>query len=127
MRRRVIFALLVLAGLSSPEAADACTIHPKKGTPKAALTKLAQFSLADAERVARARLDNRGEISVVSAELEEERGCLLWSFDLRVAGEAGIAEVQVDAGDGRVLSVKHESPQQEAAEAKGEAKKRPHS
>jgi hypothetical protein len=127
MRKRVVFALLALAGLVSAEAAGACTIHLKKGTPEGELTKLAQFSFADAERIARARLDNRGGISVVSAELEVEHGCLLWSFDLRISGETGFSEVQIDAGDGRVLSVKHETAQQEAAEAKGEATKKPHS
>jgi hypothetical protein len=39
----------------------------------------------------------------------------MWSFDLRVAGQSGVQEVQVDAGDGKVLCVKHETPQQEAA------------
>ena len=55
------------------------------------------------------------------AELEAERGCLIWSFDMRIAGKSGIQEIQVDAGTGNVLSVKHESARQEAAEKAAEA------
>lgn len=50
------------------------------------------------------------------AELEAEHGCLIYSFDIEVAGQTGIQEVQVDAGNGKVLSSKHESPKADAAE-----------
>jgi uncharacterized membrane protein YkoI len=47
--------------------------------------------------------------TIVGAELESEHGCLIWSFDVRIAGKSGVQEVHVDAGNGNVLSVKHEA------------------
>ena len=40
--------------------------------------------------------------------------CLL--FDIRVSGKKGVEEVRVDAGTGKILSHKHETQKQEAAE-----------
>jgi uncharacterized membrane protein YkoI len=81
------------------------------------LAGLAKLSRPEAERIALSRVKSPATASVASAELEAEHGCLLWSFDLKVAGEPGVQEVQVDAGDGKVLSVKHETPRHEATEA----------
>jgi len=45
------------------------------------------------------------------------------SFDIELAGKTGVQEVQIDAGNGKILSNKHESPKAEAAEkAKDKAK-----
>jgi len=58
-----------------------------------------------------------------SAEIEEEKGKLIYSFDFETAGKPGIDEVNVDAMTGTVLAVEHETPKSEAAEAaKGKAK-----
>ncbi len=51
-----------------------------------------------------------------SAELEEEGGHLVYSFDLQVAGKTGIEEVQVNAVTGRIVSHRHETPAQERKE-----------
>jgi uncharacterized membrane protein YkoI len=121
--RIVLLSVLVaVAGALSASAATACTIHPKAGATDAELERLAKISKADAERIAVTKIRRHAAVSVLSAELETEHSCLLWSFDLRLGGSIGIYEVQVDAGDGRILSVKRESSRQEAAEAKGEAK-----
>jgi hypothetical protein len=101
-------------------AAERCSIHPTKGMSDAQLQGLAKLSHAKAEKIAVAELDGKGAVSVSSAELEAEYGCLIWSFDLRVAGKSGVQEIQVDAGDGKVLSVKHENPRQETVEASKE-------
>jgi hypothetical protein len=58
---------------------------------------------------------------VRSAELEREHGKLIWSFDMAQAGRSGVTEVQVDAVNGRIVSLKHESASQEAGEASAEA------
>jgi uncharacterized membrane protein YkoI len=50
----------------------------------------------------------RDVLSIVGAELESEHGCLIWTFDLRIAGKSGVQEVHIDAGNGNVLSVEHE-------------------
>ncbi len=61
--------------------------------------------------------------TVSSAELEEEDGKLVYSFDLKTAGKKGIDEVLVDAMSGKVIKSEHESPADEAKEAKDEKAK----
>jgi hypothetical protein len=54
---------------------------------------------------------------IQTAELEREHGKLIYSFDIRVPGKSGIEEVQVDAVNGKVVSMVHESPKAERKEA----------
>ena len=111
--------LLVLSGaLVSPLvaiAAEKCSIHPPAGATQAELIKLATVSQVQAQHSAMASLKGRNA-SVVSSELEAEDGCLIRSFDLKVTGRRGIQELWVDAGDGKIIASKHESPRQEAVE-----------
>lgn len=44
---------------------------------------------------------------LVSGELEEEDGELLYSFDILLAGRPGVDEVHIDAHTGTVLSHDH--------------------
>ena len=84
---------------------------------------MAKINQADAHKAALAPLKDPSKATVKSAELEAERGCLLYSFDIAITGTAGVQEVQIDAGNGKVLSTKHETPKAEAAEkAKDRAK-----
>jgi uncharacterized membrane protein YkoI len=57
---------------------------------------------------------------VLEAELEREKGRLVYSFDILVAGRPGLEEVLVSASSGEVIAVSHESPADEAKEAKPE-------
>jgi len=86
----------------------------------AQLNGLAKVSQTQAQKIAVAKLASKGTVSTASGELEAEHGCLIWSFDLLVAGRPGVQEIQVDAGNGKVLSVKHESSQQEFTETVNE-------
>jgi uncharacterized membrane protein YkoI len=52
---------------------------------------------------------------IVAAELEEENGKLIYSFDLRVPGEPGIFEVNVDAATGEVAPVERENAEETGA------------
>jgi|GEM_PF-1377184 len=70
------------------------------------LAAQATISGSDAITVALNRVPN-GDI--VEAELEEENGSLVYSFDLRIPGTEGIEEVLVDAHTGNVVSVEHEN------------------
>jgi uncharacterized membrane protein YkoI len=45
---------------------------------------------------------------IVEAELEEEDGLLIYSYDVKVAGREGVEEVHVDAATGRVVKTEHE-------------------
>jgi uncharacterized membrane protein YkoI len=59
---------------------------------------------------------------ITDEQIEREHGTLVYSFDIKVAGEAGIEEVLVDAVAGTVVAVKHEGERDEVAEAAREAK-----
>src|ERR1700736_2456628 len=102
-------AVAVAAALSAASAEATCTLRPKADATDEQLARLATISRTDAERIAVAKVKRHAAVSVVSAELETEHGCLLWSVDLQLAGGSAIHEVQIDAGDGRILSVKRES------------------
>ena len=66
-----------------------------------------------------------------AGELEEEGGKLIYSFDFKTAGKTGIDEVNIDAMTGKLVGkINHESPADEAKEAKADkdkaaAKKKP--
>jgi hypothetical protein len=53
---------------------------------------------------------------IARSELEVEQGCLVYSFDVRVASKPGIEKIVVDAGTGKILLHKHETRKQVAAE-----------
>jgi uncharacterized membrane protein YkoI len=77
---------------------------------------MSKMTQVDAQRTALASFKDPSKASVKESELEVDHGCLIWSFDIEIAGGTGIQEVQMDAGSGKVLSSKHESPKAEAAE-----------
>ena len=70
-------------------------------------------SMAAAKKTALARVDGG---TIKSAELEKEKGKLIYSFDI-VARDKQIVEVNVDAKTGEVVAVEHESADKERAEA----------
>jgi uncharacterized membrane protein YkoI len=45
------------------------------------------------------------------AEIEKEKGKLIWSFDLATPGTKDITEVTVDAITGEIASVETEKPE----------------
>jgi uncharacterized membrane protein YkoI len=59
-----------------------------------------------AMKIARARVPGG---RIVKAEIENEDGKLVYSFILKVAGKAGVEEVNVDAKTGAVVAVEHEN------------------
>ena len=92
------------------------------GTPmreeKAGMLAQAKVTPLAARATARARVNG----DITDEEIEREHGKLVYSFDIKVAGKAGIEEVLVDAVAGTVIAVEHESAKDEAAEAAREAK-----
>lgn len=117
MRTNFLLSAIVASAAVFPAVGtEPCSIHPPKRMFAAQLAGLAKLTQAQAEKIAVAQLNTTNVVSTASAELEAEHGCLIWSFDLHVTGQSGVQEVQVDAGSGKVLSVKHESVRQEATE-----------
>jgi hypothetical protein len=58
--------------------------------------------------------------TIQSAELEKERGKLIWSFDISKPRTKNITEIQVDASNGRIVSVQIETPAAQIKERKSE-------
>ena len=106
---------LALAAATSAAAQGTTVTEEKPG-----LLKLAKITAEAATTAALARVPNG---KVEKAEIEEEMGKLIYSFDIKVAGKSGIEEVAVDAMTGKVLAVEHESPKQEAKEKAADAAK----
>ena len=104
----VLGALLSLGAGAAPRAKEC-----REATP--GLSARAKVSCATARATALERVP-RGTIE--SAELEEEHHQLVYSFDIRAPKRSGVQEVLVDAVSGRIVSVQHETPANEAAEKK---------
>jgi hypothetical protein len=85
------------------------------------LAKEAKITRSEAERIALSKVPD-GRVS--SGELEREHGTLIWSFDIAKPGTRNINEVQVDAKTGKIVSVKTETPKDQAAEAAADKKKK---
>ncbi len=108
-----VLALVVLAAVS----AAAQTPAYKHDLP-AKLMKKAKITEAAASASALAKVPNG---TIVAVELEKEKGKLIYSYDIKVAGKPGIEEVHVNAIDGTVGAPEHEGAKTEAAEKKAEA------
>ena len=131
----VVAALLVLAAASgapaqqppahaAPHARQDSTHHAPayRREVSATLARQARISEDSARGIAMRRIPG----GVVQAlELERENGHLIYSFDLKIAGHSGIEEVNVDALNGRVLAVEHETPHADSAERRPVAPARP--
>jgi uncharacterized membrane protein YkoI len=67
----------------------------------------ANISKLAAEKIALSQVQTG---TIQSAELEKEHGKLIWSFDISTPSTKNITEVQVDARNGRIVSVQIETP-----------------
>jgi len=85
---------------------------------QAELQKEAKISMRKAKSIALKKVAH-GKIE--SAELENENGKLIYSFDIK--SSSGITEVNVDAISGKVISSRHETPAKEADEKKADQQK----
>jgi len=110
-------AAVVLAGTAGAQATQQGT-QTKTDIPPA-LAKSAKISLDSARAIATKRVANA---TIESQELERENGRLIYSFDMKVPGKAGITEVNVNARNGHVVGVSHEGPAAEQKEAAAEKK-----
>jgi hypothetical protein len=114
----LLCALAVCAVVILPSQADEyCSIRPPKGATDAQLADLANISQPVAQEIALIRIPSQAEKTVQSAQLRVDHGCLIWSLVIKVAGQAGVQEVQLDADTGRLVSVRQKSSRQESAEA----------
>ena len=110
--------VLMIGSLLTAGAALAATAPVRSDIP-ANLAKEAKISLETARATALAKVPHG---AVRSEELEREHGKLIYSFDIAVPGRSGIQEVNVNAVDGKVVGVHHESAKDEQKEAAKEHK-----
>lgn len=95
-----VSALIAAASTGAAAQAPAYT----RDVPDSLLTT-AKITETRAAAIARQHVPN-GKIR--SLELEREHGKLIYSFEMKVAGKAGITEVNVDAMTGHVGPLEHE-------------------
>ncbi len=93
--------------------------HHKKTETQAELQKEAKMTMADARAMA---LKTVPGAAIQAGEIEREGGKLIYSFDMKLAGKAGIDEVNIDAMTSQLVSHQHETPKAERAEARADAK-----
>lgn len=86
---------------------------------QAKLAKEAKITMERAREIALQRAPG----TVEEAELEREKGRLVYSFDIR-NDRGTITEVHVDANDGSVVSVEEEDARKEAGEKRQEAREK---
>ena len=111
-------AALALGVMTAPLVAQNAKVTVKEEKPgllaRAKVTADAAIATAQA-KVPKAKL--------ASAEIEEENGKLIYSFDFKTEGKSGIDEVNVDAVTGKFVAMEHETPKSEAKEKAADAKK----
>jgi hypothetical protein len=106
--KRLTIPLLLVTSLLLAVAIVGCS------SSQAKLETMAKISKTEATRIALTKTPGG---TVKEAELEEENGKLVWSFDIATPGSKDITEVQIDAVSGAVVSVEAESPADQAKEA----------
>lgn len=84
------------------------------GQSEAELVKQATITKSQAEKIALAKAP-QGRVQ--SAEIENEKGHLVWSFDIATPGTRDITEILVDAKSGRIISQQTETARDQAKEA----------
>lgn len=115
--KRIVCSLLV-AGLFSAWIVTPALAKDKKD--KAKLEAKAKISKEEAQKTALAKVPDG---TVKDAELEQEHGKLIWSFDIATPDSKDITEVNVDAKTGKVVSVDTETPEAQAKEKDEDARK----
>lgn len=87
---------------------------------EAELTKQAKITKNEAAQIAMAKVPSG---TVKSAEIENEKGHLVWSFDIAKPKTRDITEILVDAKTGKIISTQTESRRDQAKEAAADRKK----
>ena len=112
-RAALTFAVAALVvGTARLSAQDVKLTEEKPG-----LAAQAKVAYPVALTTAQARVPNG---KLVTAELEQEGGKLIYTMVFKTAGKKGVDEVNVDAVTGKVVAVEHENTEPAAAKAKDE-------
>ncbi|MHB2034690.1 MAG: PepSY domain-containing protein [Gemmatimonadaceae bacterium] len=111
--KHAFLAIALAAGAFATAGAQQAPTYKRHMPP--ALVRAARVTEAQAVATAQSILP-AGKIEAL--ELEREGGKIIYSFDMKVAGKSGTAEVNVDAATGKqVGKVQYESAANERKEA----------
>ncbi|HVR82115.1 MAG TPA: PepSY domain-containing protein [Luteimonas sp.] len=80
---------------------------------QASLMAQTKITQAAAEKIALAKVPSG---MVKSAELEQEHGALVWSFDIATPKSSNIHEILVNAKTGKIVHTEIETPKAQAKE-----------
>ena len=119
MKIKMIVGFGLAAALFAGCAWEKCERCEKGGEGKEA--KLLAQAKVSKEAASAAALAKVPGGTVKDGELEQEKGKLIWSFDISQPGTTDIKEVAVDATTGAVLDVVTETPADQAKEAAEDA------
>ena len=115
----VAFAIATSAVAAGAQQATQHPSHHAKVETQAQLEHEAKITMAQARALATKTVPGA---RIQTGEIEREGGKLIYSFDMKTQGKAGIDEVNIDAMTGTVIANQHESPKAEQAEARADAK-----
>lgn len=118
---RIVIALCCLAAVAAILAAAKGRTAEAKPAPKGSIRPVGKVKPADLPALAKILFESALKAAlvavpgqVIKAELEVEDGNLMYSFEIVDAGKA-ITEVEIDAGDGKVLGTEDESKEEPGA------------
>ena len=117
-RKHLVVMLLSL--IAPAMAAAQATPTVKVTEDKPGLLKRAKVAPDSAIRLAEAAVPTG---KVKSGEIEEEKGKLIYSFDIKVPGKPGITEIHIDPATGAVVGREHEDDPAKPAASKPKAAK----
>ena len=137
-RMEVLAAVVAAAAtfaVAAPAGAQAASSHPAmaKKAPAAQATMkvkeesagLAAQATVSADSAQKVALSQVPHGRVREAEIEQNKGTLVYSYDIKAPGKSGVDEVLVDAKTGAVVSKTHETAAAEAKEMASEKKAAP--
>lgn len=104
---RLLIATAVFVTSFAAAAADMnCSVKASKTASSAEMQGMAKVSADQAKKTALGAVKEKGTIG--KGGLGVEDGCLVYSYNVEVAGKSGAEQVLVDAGNGKVLKTEHE-------------------
>ena len=114
---RTVWITLLCLLVFTPKLAAKRPTHVREEKP--GLLAKARVSSESALATAQARFP---KATLTAAEIEEEEGSLVYSFDFKTKGRSGIDEVTISAITGEIVNIEHETPNDEAKEKDKDSK-----
>lgn len=112
-KKQILNMTLNAACLVAAVLVAGCESEEREGHHKAELKAEAKITEAQARTTAMNRVPDG---TIKEAELEKEKGKLIWSFDIARPETKDITEVNIDAITGEIVAVDIETPKEQSKE-----------